>query len=453
VQRTKIAVRSRPSDPAALERAVRQLLCDKVSGTHVGLWLLIPEHLRLGTWELLCGWSAQRPERLEPRLALQLVHESALCATNLRARRCLSQKGFELANGLPFLAADSAIHDLLDAHTVEQALALQSALGKIRRAAGHFQARTLAVDPHRMRSYSKRQMRRRKQKNQGPAVKTAQVFFCLDADTRQPVGFTIGSAARTAAQAAPELLELAQAVLRPSQNQHPLVVLDAEHYDAALFEHARLHTPFDLLAPLPDTAHLRRRIAQLAPQQFTPRWAGFATAVLPYQFTNSQQVFYHLIQRCGERPQDERYKSFLSTSADNELQALTEQFPKRWHVEEFFNAHQALGWNRAGTLNLNIRYAHMTMALLAQAALHQLRTRLGDPWQNAEASCLARDLFASIDGDLRVHGDTIRVTLYNAPHADRLRPHFENTPDILRKQNVDPRIPWLYNYKLDFRFA
>jgi hypothetical protein len=36
-----------------------QLLADKVSGNLVGLWLLIPEHLRLGTWDLLCGWSGQ----------------------------------------------------------------------------------------------------------------------------------------------------------------------------------------------------------------------------------------------------------------------------------------------------------------------------------------------------------------------------------------------------------
>ena len=37
-------------------------------------------------------------------------------------------------------------------------------------------------------------------------------------------------------------------------------------------------------------------------------------------------------------------------------------------MEEFFNAHQALGWDRAGTCNLNIRYGQMTMALVAQAA-------------------------------------------------------------------------------------
>ena len=439
------------ADPAALERGVRQLLADKVCGTHVGLWLLVPEYLRLGLWDLLRAWSGQPGERVEPRLGLQLVNEAALCVGAVRARRCLSQKGFELACGLPFVAADPAIHDLLDAHTVEQAQALQIALGMIRRSCGHYAGQTLAIDPHRLLSYSKRQMRRRKEKNEGPAVKTSQVFFCLDTDTQQPLGFTIGTAALTAAQAAPALLGLAQAILRP--DGRPLVLLDAEHYSAELFRHARNNTPFDLLAPLPQTRRLKARLAGLDPEIFSPRWAGFATATVPYRFTGDEENFHLLVQRCGERRQDQRFKAFLATRPDDEVQALTQEFPKRWHVEEFFNAHQRLGWKKAGTLNLNIRYGQMSLALLAQAALHGLRQRLGEPWRNAEASCLARDLFEALDGDIRVHEDTILVTFYNAPQAERLRPHFEHLPSILQSQNVDPRVPWLYNFKLDFRFA
>jgi hypothetical protein len=43
------------SDPQSLERGVRQILADKVTGSHLGLWLLVPEHLRLGSWDLLLG--------------------------------------------------------------------------------------------------------------------------------------------------------------------------------------------------------------------------------------------------------------------------------------------------------------------------------------------------------------------------------------------------------------
>jgi len=56
---------------------VRQLLADKISGNMVGLWLLMPAHLRLGTWQLVRGWTGPPGERIEPRIARPLSHEAA----------------------------------------------------------------------------------------------------------------------------------------------------------------------------------------------------------------------------------------------------------------------------------------------------------------------------------------------------------------------------------------
>jgi hypothetical protein len=53
---------------------------------------------------------------------------------------------------------------------------------------------------------------------------------------------------------------------------------------------------------------------------------------------------------------------------------------------------------------------------------------------------------------VRVHQDTVQVTYYNAPQAHQWKQHFENLPQRLQKEGVDPRVPWLYNFKLDFRF-
>lgn len=195
--RTKWTVRRERCTGQARERAVRQLLADKISGNLVGLWLLIPEYLRLGLWDLLCGFSGTEQEDLPARLALQLVNEAALGVSGIRQRCTLSQKGFELANGLPFVAADGPIHDLLEARTMEDFLALQIALGRIRRTFGHFPGRVLAVDPHRLRSYSKRQMVRLRKDPHSKAAKMAQTFFCLDVQSGQPIGFTTGSSAQT----------------------------------------------------------------------------------------------------------------------------------------------------------------------------------------------------------------------------------------------------------------
>jgi len=441
-----------PCDPRSIEHGVRQVLADKVTGNLSGVWLLAPELLRLGAWDLVCGWTGQRPEQVGPRLALQLIHEAALCITGLRLRRGLNQHVFELANGLPFLAADMAIHDLLGARTVVDSKRLQMALGKVRLASGDFQGRVLAIDPHRVRSYSKRHMRRHRQDEAARPTNVAQTFFVLDADTSQPVCFTTGTSARTATAAAEELLGLAADILGTKPGQ-TLVLADAEHFTVELLDKVKAQTNFDLLVPMPDQPSLHRKLRELPPETFQPRWAGYATAKLPYTPKNSQAgPFYQYAQREGERPEEYHYKAFLSTKDGDEVEELTGDFPKRWHVEEFFNGSQALGWNRAGTCNLNIRYGQMTMALIAQAAIDRLRKRLGPLAASWDAGHLAKAYFGGLEGDVRVEGNTIIVTYYNAPDPDKLREHYENLPAKLRAEGIDPRIPWLYGFELDFRF-
>ncbi|HWT78850.1 MAG TPA: transposase [Candidatus Methylomirabilis sp.] len=443
-----------PCDPRSLEREVRQLLADKVSDSSVGLWLLAPELLRLGAWDLLCGWTGQSAERVEPRLALQLVHEAALCVTGVRAGRCLNQRGFELANGLPFLATDLAVHELLAARTIADSQLLQVALGKIRRASGHYQARLLALDPHRMLSSSKRHMRRRCVKPAERPRKMAQTFFVLDADTHEPICFTTGTASRTATAGAEESLGLAAAILDPQPGQ-TLVVADTEHFTVELLDHIKSHTRFDLLVPMPARRARLAALRRLPSETFAPRWAGYATAKLPYTADHSQSgQFYQYAQRTGECPEEYHFKAFVATTDGDEVLALTDDFPKRWHVEEFFNANQALGWDRAGTCNLNIRYGQMTMALLAEAAISQFRRRIGLPEKDWDAKHLARAYFQGLEGDIRVDGagETVVVTYYNARDAAQLRRHYEDLPAKLKAEHVETRLPWLYGFKLDFRF-
>ena len=378
-----------------------------------------------------------------------------MCLCSYRQRRTLSQKGFELANGLPFVPTDLAIHDLLAAHTVEQAQQLQIGLGKLRRASQHFTGTLLALDPHRILSYSQRQMRRHRFHPEDKPAKMAQTFFLLDCHTGQPVCFTSSSPAQSVTQATPELLQMAAHILgaTPGAKDKPLILADKEHYAQELLARVRQDEFFDLLCAQPAYPNSVRRWQNVSPAAFIEHWPGYATSVQPYHFElQPKPTYYEYVQRTGARPEDLHYQGFLSTARLPEIPALTKDFPQRWHVEEFFKFNQALGWHRAGTLNLNIRYGHLTMVLLAQAAIHQLRQRLGSPFLQWDALHFARNLFEGLEGDVRVENQTIVVTLYNPPNASLLRHHYEHLPEKLAREGVDAQIPWLYNFKIDFRF-
>jgi hypothetical protein len=439
-QRIKVAF-----GKADIEREFRQMLSDKINGTHMGLWLLLPQHLRLGSWELLKAWNTESDDRaLEPRLGMQMVHESALCIAGIRQQRTLRQRGFETLNGLPFVASDPAIHELLDKRTMNDAAIVQTRLGMLRRALKHYEGTIVLVDPHRIHTWSKRQFAPRKSHFSADAQKKIQTFFAIDAHSGQPYTFGMGSTSITATQATMQLVKQLENIIRTEA----IIVGDAEHFTTNLFKEMKHHPQFSLLVPAARRAELMGFVRTL---EYQRQWAGYAVAESEYQF--GKQYERLLVQRTGERAEEYEYKPFLTTDKRDAAHLMATVFPERWNIEEFFKTEENLGWNRAATLNMHIRYNRLTMALIAQAAIYELRKKLPANMNAWTAECMAEKLFSSIDGDIRVHNDTIVVTLYDHDsQLQSLRSYYEDLPKKLEREGIDPRVPWLYGYKVDFRF-
>ena len=169
----------RPADPLSVERGVRQLLADKVSGNLAGLVAcLVPEHLRLGTWDLLRTWSGDPAgQTLAPRLGLHLVHEAALCRPSLRHSAPCGIRALNWRPGCRFCPPIAPFTSCWKPTRSTRAQQLQIRLGQLRRASGPFPAQVLALDPHRLVSYSKRDMVARRPSASQPASKQAQSFF------------------------------------------------------------------------------------------------------------------------------------------------------------------------------------------------------------------------------------------------------------------------------------
>ena len=90
--------------------------------------------------------------------------------------------------------------------------------------------------------------------------------------------------------------------------------------------------------------------------------------------------------------------------------------------------------------------------MIAQAVTYQLRQKLPTPYKQWSATTMADNIFRGIDGDIRVIDDKIVVTMYNVPETLNLHKHYSDLPNRLEQQGTDPRIPWLYGFKLDFKF-
>jgi hypothetical protein len=400
--------------------------------------------LRLGSWDLIKGYTGCADADIVPRIAMQVVNEAALCSNRIRKGNYITHQGFEQLNGLGFLATDQQVHDLLDKHTVGEAQSLQESLALIRSNNGHYQGGLIAIDPHRIKSASQRIMPKKKKQPQEPSWKMLQTFFAVDARTGQPIGCGIGSPGANTAKATTGLLGMSALVSKDA-----LILADKEHFTANLVQYIDQDTDFEFLVPAITTEKIRK--IERA-QTYQREWAGYAIAETTFSFSGRKEKYRLVSQREGETTTDYVYKSFLSLSNKPATVLLGEMYRERWSVEDFFNFDGAMGFDRASTFNLNIRYGKMSLALLAQAATFQLRQKLPKPYNRWNSSHLADAVLNKIDGDIRLKGDTIIVTCYNAPKELNLQNNYQGLPAKLISEGIDPKIPWLYGYKLDFRF-
>lgn len=429
------------------ERHVREQLAHKLSGSHMGLWLLVPEYLRLGAWDLLQGVFGGGPHPLSPQLALQMVNESALCVNRVRARGSLCNQGFSLANGLSFLASDESIHHILDSHSMQEYEQMQEVLLRLRRLNGHYRDSSpiLALDPHRIPSATKRAMPKKKKRPSEPSKKMLQTFFCNDVISGQPLGFTMASTGKTCSKATLDLIRLIE---RAGINEG-LVLADKEHFTQTISDYFHHHPTLDMLIPAPNIQSVTGNFGQI---DYQPLWAGYAIGETTFSYHGSPLEYRLIVQREGEIPEQYSYKAFISTSREDAQTLLTEIFDKRWGIEEFFNFEGDMGWNRASTFNLNVRYGKQSLALLAQAAAHQLKSRLPRPYRQWSAPTLAEKVLTNMEGDIRVKDDKIIITYYKDHEPLGLRDSYSDISSRLEKEGVSPKIPWLFDYRLEFRF-
>jgi len=430
-----------------VESSFREQISKKIAGTAIGLWLLIPEHLRLGSWDLLKVWTGNKTdEDIEKKLGLQMIHEAAMCQTRIRQSNTICHQGFDILNGLPFIATDKEIHKVLSKRTIEESKELQKVLGMIRQDRGDYKGKVIALDPHRIVSYSERIMPKKKSKRTEPSKKVIQTFFAIDAETGQPIGFEIGFSSETVSKATINLMDIIREVIP----YNPLIISDCEHYTEAITSFMKRDDRFDIMIPAPSNTKIKKIAMGL---DYKPYWAGYYIAETEFKIGKEQKENLRLIvQREGEKESDYKYKGFVTTGHQFSLEILTKQFPKRWTIEEFFNFEGAIGWDKANSLNLNIRYGKMTLAMITQSLIYKLKEKLPKPYREWETKHFSEMLFKTFNGDIRVKDEKIIVTLYGIPENLGLKNHYENLPEKLEKENINPKVPWLYDFKVDFRF-
>ena len=425
---------------------VTALLKRGFTTTSAGDFFLIPYLLQLSAHDLVASMGPEKTHGIpKESLALGVVFESIFGYTpGIRSVDSVSRVDFGLLAGLPFLPSASTQYRYLQSISTEQALEFQVRLGRRLVELQHIEpGLPVNLDAHNIKTYSRKAMKLSFITKEGRYGKAIRTFYTQDQKSKKPLMALVAYSGTSVSQATGNLMGLTKSIL----GQDFLVVADKEWYCGKLIRELHKRHGIKVLVPAKNTEKRVQEFQSVPLQKYKKSlWGNIATI-----YTDMTDFDGPLLMFLKKR-QDGKYFALLTSEIDMPSDTAMPTYRKRWRIENFFKDNGFLGINRLPSLNLNTIQSMLSLRLLAFQALDNFRHDLGPRYQHKTPELIYREFIDGVQGRVQLRGNAITVSIYGFEHQGAAASILTDLPAQLSHVNIDPRIPWLGNRRLQFEF-
>jgi hypothetical protein len=400
----------------------------------------------LGALDLLASLGTPKHEGIPTeRLAVGLVFESIFGYTaGIRAVDTVSRADFGLLAGLPFLPSPSTQYRFLQSVPVNHGLHFQTVLGKRLVARGQVTpGHPINVDGHNIKIYSRKAMKHSfiaQEDRYGKAIRT---FYTQDQVSKKPLIALAAYSGTTVSQVTHRLATLTREIL----GRDFLLVADKEWYCGQLIQD--LHTQYGVAVLTPVKSSPKRQVEfdAVPLDQYDKTIWGNVAAVY-----TTMADFDGPLRMLLKKRRNGKYFALITPADDMTADTAMPTYTKRWRIENFFAENAFLGVNHLPSLNLNAIQTMLSLRLLAFHVVDNFRHDLGPAYQKKTPELIHREFVDGVQGRVQLRGNIIEVSIYGFEHEAAAAAILTHLDTKLEKAGVDPRIPWLGNRRLRFKF-
>jgi len=429
-----------------IEHDITTMLKRGLTTTSAGGFFFIPYLLQLKAYQHLLGMGKPKLEGIpKERLALGIVFESLFGYTKgIRSIDSVSRTDFGLLFGLPFLPSPSTQYRHVQSVSVKEGLDFQVALGRrlveLSQVSAGF---PVNIDAHNVKIYSRKEMKQSYLTKEERYGKTIRTFYTQDQQSSKPLLAMAAYSGTKVAQVTQRITQLTRDILE----RDFLMVADKEWYCGQLLNELHKTYGVSLLVPVKRS---KTRVAEFAavPWEAYEKIAGDSIAVV----YTAMKDFDGPLQLFLKKRPDGKYFALLTPHKDVTKEMVMPTYTKRWRIETFFGQNHFLGIDHLPSLNLNAIQAMLSLRLVAFHAMDNFRHDLGAEHISKTPELIYRHFLDGVQGRVQLRGDLITVSIYGFKHDREVASIFLNLESKLIRAGVDPRIPWLGNRRLEFKF-
>ena len=430
-----------------IERNITDILKHGLTTTSARGFFFIPYLLQLRAHELLSNMVPVKKQGIpNERLALGIVFESLFGLTaGIRAIDSVSRADFGLLEGLPFLSSTSSQYRLLQSISYNNALSFQVGIGKRLVELGQVTpGSAVNIDGHNIKTYSRKAMKSSYITQEGRYGKAMRTFYTQDQESKKPLIAMVTYSGTSVSQITNRIAGLTRDVLGRDFG----MAADKEWYCAQLIKELRNQLGISILTPVRQS---KKRVAEFEAvplDQYDKTVQGNIAAL----FT-TMNGFDGPLRMLLKKKQDGKYFALITPDENMTAEIAMPTYKKRWRIEDFFAENGFLGINRLPSMNLNAKQAVLSLRLLAFHAMDNFRNDLGPDYRKKTPELIYREFVSSVHGKIQLRGDVIEVTIFGFEHENAAAAILSGLDEKLEKANVDPRIPWLGNRRIRFKFC
>lgn len=425
---------------------VTALLKRGLTSTSVGGFFFIPYLLQLGAFDLIMSMGKPKPEGIpNENIAIGIVFESLFGYTKgIRSIDSVSRADFGLLEGLPFLPSPSTQYRYLQGISCKSALDFQVAMGRklvdLDQVIAGF---PVNIDGHSVSTYSRKEMKQSYITKEGRYGKAIRCFYTQDQNSKKPLIAMAAYSGTTVAQTTNKLAEMTRDIL----NREFVLVADKEWFCGQLIQELHERYGISILVPVRRSENRTTEFDSIPLEKYHKSELGNIAAVY-----TSMKDFDGPLKMFLKKQPDGKYFALITPEQEMVTSTAMPTYTKRWRIENYFKENDFLGINHLPSLNLNAIQAMLSLRLLAFNVLDNFRHDLGAEYSHKTPDLIYREFVDGVQGRVQLIGDRIIVNVYGFKHEHAVASIMTNLDAKLKKANVDPRIPWLGNRRLEFKF-
>ncbi len=145
------------------------------------------------------------------------------------------------------------------------------------------------------------------------------------------------------------------------------------------------------------------------------------------------------------------YYGYLVNDDKVSEEEVIDLYSNRWGIEFWFAECRFLGINDLPSIELNEVTMHMAMNLIAYNLLSAFRSNLGNKFVPMNAETIDEKFFKE-QALVKLRDNQITVTMFGHKYREVLEPIYHDLNSKLKRNKIDPNVPWLNDHTLSFVF-